>query len=98
MAEVPNKTRISRHRRKYFTKDAIGKRQGLVCIVVMDFSMKRQVRQAERKLATVAGPFGCQPSLLQLGQNLRRYLLCWIPVIRGETVEHLFVPNPVFEH
>src|ERR1051326_6990157 len=58
MSKVGDEGRLWRERKEHVAQDSIRERQGLFRIVVVNLRVERQVHQAERKLAAIAGAFG----------------------------------------
>ena len=98
VTEICHERRVGSHRKKQLAQDFIGERQGFFGVGLMDLGVEGQVRQAEGQLPAVAGCFDGEFSFLEFRQNFGRDFLRRIAVIGGETVEDLFVPDPVLQH
>src|SRR5437016_396511 len=58
----------------------------------------REIERCERELPPIKNAGGGFLRVVHFLNNLARNFLRRIAIIGGESIEHLFVPNPVLEH
>jgi hypothetical protein len=98
VAEVSDKRGAGRCGQKDVGENVIG---GFYRIQLIDFaglSMQGEVDQSEGDLAPVESPDGGQLGLEEFIEQGFWDFFPGIAIVGGEAVEHLLIPDPVFEH
>src|SRR5207253_1638873 len=83
---------------KNFAEDFVRYWQGFLGIVVVDLGMQRHIHNTERELPPISGAFGRELGFFKFGEDFSRNFFGRVAVVRSETIENLFVPDPVLEH